>query len=380
MRILHTSDWHLGRQFFGLPLDEDHDVILAQVEGAIEEYGPDLLIIAGDVFDRASPPQAAMKRLRDFLRRVTARSELAIVIIAGNHDAAAQIGMLGVLAPGDRTLVRGPLDRDDPPLLLEDAHGPVAVSALPFAYEYAARICFEDEEIACPADVIRAQIGAARGRVPKGARWVVVCHSFVEGASTSESERALSRIVGGIETVPASAFDGAHYVALGHLHRPQSAGAGHILYSGAPLAFGFDEEGQEKSLTFVDLGADGHVETKRLPLNPKRKVRTLRGKLGELLAAPSGSDDFIRVVLTDDAPQIDPMKRIRALYPNAVQLSYERSIRPIEERLSEGRAAIDDPETLTANFLGFVRDEPASDAETALVASLVRELSQETEA
>lgn len=104
MRILHTSDWHLGRQFFQLPLDEDHDVILAQVHDAISAHSPDVLIIAGDIFDRAGPPQTALARLRDFLVRATANPGLAIVIIAGNHDAAAQIAMLGVLAPSEKAL------------------------------------------------------------------------------------------------------------------------------------------------------------------------------------------------------------------------------------------------------------------------------------
>ncbi len=380
MRILHTGDWHLGRQFFQLPLDEDHDVILAQIDSAFLEHSPDVLIIAGDIFDRAGPPQTALARLRDFLLRATANPGLAIVIIAGNHDAAAQIGMLGVLAPIEKALIRGPLDADDLPMILEDEHGPVAISALPFSYEFAARACFDEEDISCPADVIAAQVNAARDRVPAGARWIVVAHSFVEGAASTDSERSLSRTVGGIETVSAEVFDGAHYVALGHLHRAQSVGASHIRYSGSPLAFGFDEEGQEKSISLIDMAADGSVETTAIPLTPRRQARTIRGTLEELVAAPVGSDDFIRVVLTDETPQIDPMKRIRVLYPNAVQLSYERAGRTLEEKLGEGRAAIDDPETLVSDFIEFVRGEAPGEVDTQLVNTLIHEARQEIEA
>lgn len=377
MRILHTSDWHLGRQFLGVPLEDDHDAILSQVKSAISAHSPDVLIIAGDVFDKLNPPQSAMHRLRDFMRLVTSTSAVSIVVIAGNHDAAAQIGVLGVLAPGDRMLVRGPLDKEDVPLVLQDEHGSVAISALPFSYEYAARACFEDDTIGCPADVIRAQVEAARTKVPQGARWVVVAHTFVDGATTSESERPLSRTAGGIESVPAKTFDGAHYVALGHLHRPQSVGAEHIRYSGSPLIFGFDEEGQQKSMTLVDLGADGRVATTCIPLEPLRKVRTVRGKFHELLAAPDKSLDFIRIVLTDEAPLIDPMKRIRDVYPNAVQLTYERDSKTIEERLLEGTMAIDDPETLVGEFLSFVRDAPPSESESEIIKGLVHEASGE---
>lgn len=380
MRILHTSDWHLGRQFFQLPLDEDHDVVLAQVHDAISAHSPDVLIIAGDIFDRAGPPQTALTRLRDFLVRATSNPELAIVIIAGNHDAAAQIGMLGVLAPIEKALIRGPLDADDLPMMLADEHGPVAISALPFSYEFAARACFGADDINCPADVIAAQVNAARDRVPPDARWIVVAHSFVEGATVTESERPLSRTVGGVETVGAEVFDGAHYVALGHLHRAQAVGSSHIRYSGSPLAFNFDEEGQQKSLTLIDLAADGSIETKSIPLLPRRKVRSIRGKLDELVAAPTGSDDFIRVVLTDETPQIDPMKRIRALYPNAVQLSYERTERTLEEKLGEGRAAIDAPEKLVSDFLEFVRGDAPGAGDTLLVNTLIHETRQEIEA
>lgn len=367
MRILHTSDWHLGRQFHGAALDNDHDHILCQILDAIETHKPDVLIIAGDIFDRANPPQTALKRFSDFLKAVREKSSAAIILIAGNHDSAAQIGALGVLATDGEVLVRGPLDKDEKPLIIRDEHGPVAISALPFSFEYAARLCFEDDAIACPADVIRAQIGSAAHHVEDGMRWIVVAHAFVDGAATSESERPLARTVGGIETVAASAFDGAHYVALGHLHRPQSVGQDHIRYSGSPLAFGFDEEGQQKSVSLVDLQADGSVEITSLPIAPLRNVRSVTGKLQELLAATEVSDDFVRVVLTDETPQIDPMKRVREFYPNAVQLAYQRNEGPRELRLAEQQMVIDEPTKLTANFMDFVRGDPLSDVEVGIV-------------
>ena len=367
MRILHTSDWHLGRQFHGVSLDDDHETVLAQVEEAIAVHAPDVLIIAGDIFDRATPPQTALRRFGDFVRRVGATSGTAIILIAGNHDSAAQIGMMGVLADAERSLVRGPLDPEEKPLLLSDEHGQVAISALPFSYEFAARACYGNEDIGCPADVLREQVASARRHLPEGARWVVVAHAFVEGASTSDGERPLTRAVGGIETVPSSVFDGAHYVALGHLHRPQAVGADHIRYAGAPLAFGFDEEGHEKSMTLVELAADGTVTTTPIPFAPRRRIRTLRGRLIELLAAPEGSDDLISIVLTDETPQIDPMKRVRKLYPNAVQLAYERNAAPGEQRLRDGKAALERPQEVIADFVGFVREKEISEAERALV-------------
>ena len=255
MRILHTADWHLGRQFEGHSLDHDHAAVLDQVFAAVQKVQPDALVVAGDIFDRAAPPESAVRLFNRFIESVIANTSCAVILIAGNHDSADRIGAMAMLADRRRTLVRGPLSSTEEPLVLQDAHGPVAFSALPFGYEYAARECFADANIKCPADVMRAQIAAARPHIPPGARWIIVAHAFVTGASVGETERPLTRIAGGIETVPAELFSGATYVALGHIHRPQTAGAPHIRYSGAPLAFGFDEEGNRK--------VDGHRRHRR---------------------------------------------------------------------------------------------------------------------
>jgi exonuclease SbcD len=377
MRILHTSDWHLGRYFHAVSMEEDHDVVLDQIAEIIEDEHPDLLIIAGDVFDRAVPPQSALARFGHFIRKVTEDGKLAVVIIAGNHDSAAQIGMMGVLPTGGLSLVRGPIAADERPLIVRHPDGDVAVSALPFSYEFAAREVFQDDAISCPADVLGAQVRSARTHVPEGARWVVVAHAFVTGASVTAGERPLSRIVGGIETVPVDLFEGANYVALGHLHRPQRVGSDRIRYSGAPLAFGFDEEGDGKSVTLVDLAADGSVMVRLVPLEPRRGVRTVRGKLAELIEASEVCGDFTSVILTDESPQIDPMRRIREKYPNAVHLTYERERPSTGERLAAGRSALNDPIAVVSDFMATVRDEGLSGAERTIAEQTIASLGGE---
>jgi exonuclease SbcD len=381
VRILHTSDWHLGRQFQGLSLHEDHKVVLDQVLSAIETHRPDVLIIAGDLFDRASPPNWAVRQFNEFIGRCRRASSAAIVIIAGNHDSADRIGSMSVFAAaGGDVLVRGPLDPVESPLVVCDEGGPVAFSALPFGYEYAARECFAREDISCPGEVLGAQLAAARSQVPEGARWVVVAHAFVEGAQNSESERPLGRAVGGIETVPSSVFEGAHYVALGHLHRPQTAGAEHIRYSGSPLAFGFDEAVQEKSMTLVDLHDDGTVSIELIKFEPLRLVRQVRGLLSELIALPEQCMDIVQVILTDPQPLIEPMKRIREIYPNAVQLSYEWDTAVLGSTTFEEETSFQSPAEVVAGFLEQVRGDPMNDTEGTLVAAVLQELAVEEEA
>lgn len=372
MKLLHTSDLHLGRQFSGISLDEDHAAILDQIVEAVRANGVDVLIIAGDVFDRASPPQGAVRQFNGFLQRVKSETRAAVVMIAGNHDSGDRIDLSAIAADRSRWLIRGAVRADEPPLLLSDAHGPVAISALPFAYEYAARDCFQSEDIDTPEDVLSAQVGAARATVPAGARWIIVAHAFVTGGSVSESERSLTR-VGGIETVRASVFDGAHYVALGHLHRPQSVGAEHVRYSGSPLAFGFDEADTEKSMTLVDMDGEGRVSVETLPFNPIRRARLLRGTHAELLLCEP-SNDFIKAVLTDDVPVIDGMKRLREVFPNACELAYARHERPIETKSADGHLApAADPLEVVGRFLAEVGLEELSQAEQDVVAaSLIR--------
>lgn len=374
MRILHTADWHLGRQFEGYSLEQDHAAVLDQVITALETHTPDVLIIAGDVFDRAAPPETAVRQFNGFLSRVASQSNAAVVLIAGNHDSGDRIGAMATLADSRRALVRGPLAAVEPPLVLSDAHGTVAISALPFGYEFAARECFGDPAIKSPEDVLTAQISSARAHVPDGARWVVVAHAFVSGGDVSGCERPLSRLVGGIETVSAEIFAGAHYVALGHLHRPQAVGAEHIRYAGAPLAFTFEEETCAKSLTLVELGVDGETRIDLIPITPIRRVRTIRGTLAEILAQPV-SDDFVRPVLTDPARLVDPMKRIRERFPNACALSYERDLARSETQSALKKVtSADDPAKVAGEFMAFVRDKQLSDVEQRIIETHLADL------
>lgn len=377
MRILHTADLHLGRQFNGIPLDADHAAILDQIVAAITSCSVDVLVIAGDIFDRAAPPTSAVRQFNRFLARVASETEAAVVMIAGNHDSGDRIASMAIMTDTRRALIRGAISADEKPLLLTDAHGPVAFTGLPFAYEYAARECFSDEALHTPEDVIAAQVACGRRNIPDGTRWVVVSHAFVSGASSSESERPLTR-VGGIETVSSAVFEGAHYVALGHLHRPQSVGAPHIRYSGSPLAFGFDESDCQKSMSLVEIDAVGQTTIESIPFTPIRRVRVLKGRHAELLLADR-SDDFIKAVLTDDAPVIDGMKRIRDVFPNACELIYERDEQAPEVKSLTGRAlAVANPVEVIGDFVEHVRDEGFSEKELEVVASALGRL-RETE-
>ncbi|WP_186392703.1 MULTISPECIES: exonuclease SbcCD subunit D [unclassified Pannonibacter] len=372
MRILHTADLHLGRQFNGLPLEADHDAILGQILDALVSRDADVLVIAGDIFDRAAPPAPAVRQFNTFLSQVASQTRAAVVMIAGNHDSGDRIAAMSVMTDTRRALIRGVISASEMPLVLQDAAGPVAFTGLPFAYEHAARECFSDDTLHSPEDVLRAQIASARSHLPEGARWVAVAHAFVAEASNSESERPLTR-VGGIETVSTEVFTGAHYVALGHLHRPQEVGAPHIRYSGSPLAFGFDEADCAKSMSLVELDAAGRTMVEEIPFTPLRRVRVLKGTHAELLQAPP-SGDFIKAVLTDEAPVIDGMKRLREVFPNACELVYERHQRAPEMKSASYTVAAADPVTVMGDFLEQVRGNRLSEAELKVLGAALERL------
>lgn len=373
MRILHTADLHLGRQFNGIPLDDDQAAVLDQIACALIDHRADVLVIAGDIFDRAVPPETAVRQFNAFLSRIASETEAAVVIIAGNHDSAHRIAAMAIMPDTRRVLIRGAIAAEEKPLLLSDAHGIIAFSGLPFSYEYAARECFADETIQTPENVLAAQVAAARRHIPEGARWVIVAHAFVSGAEGSDSERPLVR-VGGIETVRPEIFGGAHYVALGHLHRPQSVGGLHIRYSGSPLAFGFDEAGMIKSMNLVDIDAAGAVTVGAIPFKPLRGTRILRGKHAELLLAEP-STDFVKAILTDDAPVIDGMKRLRAVFPNACELTHERDERPPEIKSLDARAIrTTNPLDVIGAFLELVKGESMTDNERDVVTAALHDI------
>lgn len=372
MRILHTADWHLGKTFRSVSLLEDQRHVLYQIFDAIVEQNIQVLIVAGDIYDKPSPSEVAVALFSGFVERVYEETEAAIIIIAGNHDSGQRIGAFTKLYDRSRILIRGTLEREEKPLILKDQHGPVAFSALPYGEIFAARRAFEDETIRSPEDVLRLEVDAARAMKPNDARWVVIAHAFVTGGLPSESERKLS--VGTVETVSSSLFDGADYVALGHLHRAQTAGRKTVRYSGSPLAFGFDEADTTKTMTVFDLDADGSLQDfQEIAFEPLRKVREVRGLIADLVveAEKAPSDDYICAVLLDEGAVVEPAAQLRPHYPNILQTLREKKRDLVHASAGRAHSKLEDPMGVIEEFVEFVRGEKPNDAETGVVSQLI---------
>lgn len=324
MRILHTADWHLGRSFFGVLLTEDQARVLEQLVTLIRDWKPHVVVVAGDVYDRAAPPAEAVALLSETLSRIVLDLKVPVIMIAGNHDSPERLQYASPLLAREGLYMVGDLTADPVAVTLRDDHGPVHFYALPYAEPPLVRERLGDASLTDHNRAMRALIDRVRAAHPVGERSVVIAHAFVAGSTESESERPLS--VGGSAAVEPGVFRGFDYVALGHLHRPQRAGADYIQYAGSLLKYSFSEADHQKAVTLVELNEQGLSRLEQVFLAPRRDVRVIKGRLAEILRAGATDprrDDYLLVDIVDTDAILDPMGKLREVYPNVLHL--ERS-------------------------------------------------------
>jgi exonuclease SbcD len=335
----------------------------------------DAVLIAGDIYDRAVAPPEAVALLDESLARLVRGVKVPVLMIAGNHDSPLR------LAFGSRLLARqgfhvvGAVASTPYRIVLHDQHGPVYFYAVPYAEPAVVRASLEDPALHDHATAMQALLAQVRAAHPEGTRAVVMTHAFVLGGEESESERPLS--VGGAGTVPAACFAGFHYVALGHLHRPQTVGETHIQYAGSLLPYSFGEADHTKSVSLVDIDAYGHCTVERIPLTPRRAVRCLTGTLIELLAGPRAGesrDDYLMVTLLDREPILDAMGKLRTVYPNILHLLRPQFAPAAQARHSHGdHRRLSDVELFNAFFeqmTGETLNPAQSESYTTIVETL----------
>ncbi len=322
MRLLHTADWHLGRVFHGRSLLEDQAAVLDALVRMVGDERPDAVLVAGDIYDRSVPPADAVRLLDDTLTRIVVGLRTPVFLIAGNHDGPDRLSFGARLMAGAGLRVEAVPVVAPGASVLADAHGEVEIFALPYAEPPMMRnVLGADAQVPDHAAVLAAQMAAVRRARDPSRRLVVMAHAFVAGGLDSESERPL--VVGAAASVPATVFDDAHYVALGHLHRPQRVARDAIRYAGSLMKYSFSEASHAKGVALVELDGAGRVRVETLPLAPPRDLRIVEGRLAEVLArAPDdpGKDDYLLVRLTDQGALLDAMPRLRAVYPNALAI------------------------------------------------------------
>ncbi|GAA4267218.1 exonuclease SbcCD subunit D [Frondihabitans peucedani] len=372
MRILHTSDWHLGRTLHGVDLLDHQRAFLDHLVDVVREREVDVLLVAGDVYDRAVPAVPTVRLLSEALGRL---SDLATVVLTpGNHDSAVRLGFAaGLLRDGVHVLAS--LDSLATPIVVRDDAGPVAFYGLPYLDPDSVRGLLVAPGAEPLARSHEAVLTAALERVRAdlatrpGARSVVLAHAFVVGGAPSESERDIR--VGGVDSVPSEVFEGVDYVALGHLHGAQAIGSGApvIRYSGSPLAFSFGEKNQRKSSTLVELAPDGTVSVELVPAPVPRRLAEITGDLDTLLA---GFDDlrdaWLRVFVTDPVHPANLHALVRERFPHALSIQHT----PVGGVAASDRRAIGaeaDPVEVATDFVAFATGGEATETEVAVLRS-----------
>jgi DNA repair protein SbcD/Mre11 len=369
VRLIHTSDWHLGRSLHREDLLGAQAAFVDFLVATVRAERVDAVLVSGDLYDRALPPVDAVALCNEALRRLAAE-RVRTVIISGNHDSARRLGFGADLIDAAGVHLRTSPGGCARPVLMGDAHGDVAVYGIPYLEPDVVR-----DELACEgrghAAVLGAAMAAVRGDLaarPPGTRGVVLAHALVAGGQESDSERDIS--VGGVSAVPLATFDGMGYAALGHLHGAQRL-ADHVRYSGSPLAYSFSEEHQRKAMWLVDLGAGGAVSAERVDCPVPRRLARVRGRLEELLRDPGRpglEDSWLHVTLTDPVRPRAAMDRLRSRFPQTLVLAFdpegggEGTAASYAQRLA-GLADLD----IAARFVSDVRS-PATAEETALLA------------
>lgn len=315
MKLMHTSDWHLGLDFYGMDLHEDQAQMIEWIAGIAEREKVAAVLVAGDVFDRAVVGQDAIALYDRAMQRLCLETGIPVILCAGNHDGAARLSSLSALLREAGLHIFGRVTAQDAQVDLGDA----VIHVLPYVTTDDVRVAYPErrEEIHSAADAMRV---ALENRKPPrdGRRHILMAHCFAAGGQTGQSDRAAA--VGGALAIPSELFADYDYVALGHLHRAQTLAGGRVRYCGTPLCTSFAEADQQKSVTILDTDSMTFYEVE---VPPRRPVRCICGTMDELLSGVS--EDYLHITVKDEYATTLVQEQLRARYPYAMLIDSEKS-------------------------------------------------------
>lgn len=374
MRLLHISDLHLGKRVNEYSMLEDQAHILEQILKIADQEQAQGVLIAGDVYDKPVPPAEAV-RLLDYLLSSFADRKIPVFFISGNHDSRDRLSFGAELfkKSGVYMASEGFLEKVD----REDEYGELSIWLMPFLKPAQVRSVYPEKDIQTYTDAVRAVLEEAD--LDPAKRNILVAHQFVAGAVQCESEEVS---IGGLDQVDVSVFDGFEYVALGHLHRPQSVTRETVRYCGTPLKYSFSEVHDQKSVTIVELKEKGETAIKTVPLTPLRDMKELKGTYLQLTSRPfyetQERDSYFHITLTDEEDVMDAVGKLRMIYPNLMKLDYD-NVRVRTQLQYEEMEAVEQkrPDEVVAEFYQVVNGRPLSDAQSKLVEEMMEEVWEE---
>lgn len=325
MRFMHLADLHIGKRVNEFSMLEDQRYILEQVLALAHDRKVDGVLIAGDIYDKAIPPVEAVSLFDTFLTRLS-ECHLPVYMINGNHDSAERVSFGARLMEKSGVYVASEYTGAVKKVSVEDAYGMLDIYLLPFIKPAYVRALGGEaaEEIRTYQEAVSYVMNQVRPEEDR--RNLLVAHQFVTGAVTCDSEE---HSVGGLDQVEASCFNGFDYVALGHLHGPQTVGRDTVRYAGTLLKYSFSEVNHKKSVTIVDLKEKGNVTIETYPLEPLHDMRKIRGSYEEITKKSNydqtDTEDYVQITLTDETDIFDAVGKLRVIYPNLMKLEYDNT-------------------------------------------------------
>lgn len=374
MKLMHLSDLHLGKRLHEFSLHEDQAYILEQILRIAQEEKPDAVLIAGDLYDKPVPPAESVGLLDHFL---SALSQICscVLVISGNHDSAERLSFGANLMSGSGVHISPVYHGYVEPITLSDALGPVDFYLLPFIKPAHVRRFYPDDSAETYTEAIACAIRHMPIRTDR--RNVLVTHQFVTGSQRCDSEEIN---VGGTDNVDAAVFAPFDYVALGHLHGPQQAGAANIRYCGTPLKYSFSELHQRKSVTFIDMQEKGNVQFRTVLLMPLRDLMELRGDYLTLTSRvyyeKLDTSAYMHIILTDEDDVVDAAARLRTVYPNLMKIDYDNARTRASADLTTGADVERSPIDLFNDFYQQQNGQPMSEIQQSYVTQLLERLQE----
>lgn len=353
MKIIHTSDWHIGKIVNEFSMIEDQKYILNRLIDLIEKEKPEVLIIAGDVYDRSIPPVEAVELLNETLSNLIIDKKVKVLAISGNHDGGERLSFGSQILEKHGLYIAGRDDELYKQVVVKDGEKNVNFYLIPYKDPALTRKILDEKEIKSHNDAMKFVVEKIKEYINYEEVNILVGHGYVTmkredaiecienkyevaNLETSESERPLS--IGGTDLIDGKIFDDFDYVALGHLHGRQKIGREEMKYSGSILKYSFSEVKQKKGVYILDINNKDAINIDFKCLKPVRDLRVIKGNIEDLIEEAreleDGKEDYIQAILTDDGELINPMEKLRAVYPNTMLITRERKREISEDKTS----------------------------------------------
>lgn len=327
MKIMHLSDLHIGKIVNDINMIEDQKHVLNQVLDLITSININVLIIAGDIYDKSNPSQEALKLFDSFINEIASKN-IKTYIISGNHDSSVRLEYLSSFLENSNIYISKTFNGNLSQYTLEDNYGVLNIYLLPF-FKLSQAKNYLEKDFKNYDEAMLYMIEKAN--INKSERNILVSHQFVSGAITSDSEEL---IIGGLDGISYSCFDIFDYVALGHLHRPQKIGKDTIRYSGTLLKYSFSEINDNKSVSIVDIKDKNSIIIDNIKIDVLRDMKEFKGSYDYLYNLPF-TEDYVKIILTDEEVLPDSRINLTSIFPNMMRFGIENSKTNIDLSIKE---------------------------------------------